>query len=333
MRERVLFVGKPNDLGRNITAALKSLGHECLFFNQQDGITYRYRASRKIIRTFPSLQFLRKWENERINRRLIATARSFKPTILLVWNGDSIVPETIHAIKQQGIITANWFLDLMTHWAIIKHVAPAYDYFFSPDQEVIRALDGMGVRAYQAAFGFKRAFSKFPDGPRKYPITFIGSYNAKIWRKREELLAMVKDLGVHVWGPDAWRTTRLAECYHGVATGDKMINIYEQSKIVIDIPWDHITADTVSIRPFEATSAGACLFFYDIRPEMQKFFLPNVEYVPFKTADELREKAAYYLNHPHELEAIARAGYARFMREHTYEARLRDIISEIRATA
>lgn len=332
MSERILFVGKDNPMGRDIATALRNLGHDCLFFDQRSGISY-WDGVRSLIRIVPPLDILRRWDNERMNARLVQTAIRFKPSILLVWNGDSISERTIRAIADNGAVTANWFLDLMTHWKIIERVAPAYDFFFSPDRRVIQALHDIGINALRASFAYAAVFNQYPEGPRPYPISFVGSYHPDIWRQREDLLASVADLGVNVWGPSAWRKSRLKNFYHGAARGPTMVEVYRKSRIVLDVPWDHITADAVSIRPYEATASGACLFFYDIRPEMPELFVPDFEYVPFRTVAELHEKAAYFLSHTDELDVIARAGHARFMRDHTYEARLSSMIEAIRSTA
>jgi len=331
MSERIIFIGKNGDLSKYILAALRDLGHTCLFIDQRGGISYRFALLRKGVHRIAALKKLREWEIKRLNSAILKEASSFKPTLVLVWNGDTIATETIQSLRSQGITTANWFLDLMTHWEIIKKVAPVYDYFFTPDAEVISSLQKIGVKSHKASFAFKAAFERFPEGARQYPVSFVGSYDPKIWRKREELLRALTDFNVHIWGPPIWKATPLANNYHGGAAGEKMIEIYRKSKIVVDIPWDHIPASAISIRPYEVTASGACLFFYDIRPEMSELFNPDKEYVSFKNAQELREKVRYYLDHPHELHAVAYAGYQRFMRDHTYHKRLADMLSIIRS--
>jgi len=330
MPERILFVGISDALSGDIMNALEHLGHTCVFFNQRGGIVFRYSFVRKVLRAIPQLQPLRAWGIDRMNRQLLKVATQYKPSILLVWNGEKIYPETVRTIHNQGVITMNWFLDFMTHWPSIKRIAPAYDFFFSPDQRVIEALREIGIHAHHASFGCRPVYEHFPEGPRPYPVTFIGSYGPQAWTKREDFLTAIQQFGVYIWGPPVWRHTRLKSCYQGPAQGEVMMNKYSQSKIAIDVPWDHLEADAVSIRPFEVTAAGACLFFYDIRPEMQRMYEADREYIPFKTAEELRTKIQYYLSHPEALTAVARAGYQRSMRDHTYEHRLTGIIATVR---
>lgn len=331
MSERILFVGITDELTENIIDALTRLGHTCEFFNQRGGLVFRYPVVRKALRAIPALKPIRIWGISHMNRELLTTAARFKPSILLVWNGEKIHPETIQAIHDQGAITANWFLDFMTHWPSIKRIAPIYDFFFSPDRCVIDALQKIGVHAHQASLGCRPLFTYFPEDPRPYPVTFIGSYGSHAWTKREEFLTAIHDSGLHIWGPPTWQQTSLKQYYRGTAHGEDMLNKYRQSKIAIDVPWDHMDADAISLRPFEVTAAGACLFFYDMRPEMRRMYEPEKEYIPFTTNDELRTKLQYYLSHPAALKTVARAGYERFMQNHTYEHRLAGIIATIRS--
>ena len=333
IKKRVLFVGKAGPLGEDILDALQNIGMSCQFFDYNNSLFFRSTLFRKILRRTRMLGTVKRIVKKRINQLLLNETLRFKPDILLIWNGELITPKTIEIIRSRQIITANWFLDLMTHWDAIKKIAPLYDYFFTPDQRVNEELKNMGIKSYVIPFTYKVTWDDFPTHTRPYNVTFIGSYEPSIWKKREELLSAIASFGLHIWGPSAWKKSAVKDCYRGTASGKEMIDIYSRSKIVIDIPWDHIIADTVSIRPYEATSAGACLFYYDIRPAIKKLFISEKEYIPFKDVEELKCKLRNLLDNPTDLEHIARAGFLRFMREHTYESRLRKIFSIIDSSA
>ena len=55
------------------------------------------------------------------------------------------------------------------------------------------------------------------------------------------------------------------------------------------------------------------------------FFEPGKEIVGYRTTEELITKIRYYLDHPEEREAIARAGYRRAMRDHRFGLRMREL--------
>jgi len=62
---------------------------------------------------------------------------------------------------------------------------------------------------------------------------------------------------------------------------------------------------------------------------LDEYFEPGKEIVIYSSLPDLVEKARYYLAHPDEGEAIAQAGHARAIREHSYEQRFHAIFSQI----
>ena len=55
-------------------------------------------------------------------------------------------------------------------------------------------------------------------------------------------------------------------------------------------------------------------------------YIPGEEIVTFGSIPELAEKIKYYLGHPQDRDAIARAGYARTRRDHTYDIRMKEVL-------
>ena len=105
-----------------------------------------------------------------------------------------------------------------------------------------------------------------------------------------------------------------------------MLEIYHQSKIAFDIPYDDGRSQGVGMRPFEVMSCGACLFVYDVRQDMARTFVPEREYVPFLTDSELTAKVKRYLTSHDQRLAIARTGYKTLAAKHTFKERIKTII-------
>lgn len=76
----------------------------------------------------------------------------------------------------------------------------------------------------------------------------------------------------------------------------------------------------VKIRPFEIGAAGA-MILTEYAPGIENSFIDGKEAIFFETLDEMVEAALYYLTHDSKREAIAAAGYARVMRDHTLARR------------
>ena len=70
------------------------------------------------------------------------------------------------------------------------------------------------------------------------------------------------------------------------------------------------------MRAFEATGMGACLVS-DAGENVAELFEPDTEIVTYASAAEAVEKITYLRDHDDARMAIAKAGQARTLREHT----------------
>lgn len=313
-----------------ILRSLQKLNFETVFFEFREGLVYKNLWLRRLVRR-EQFRFLKLWTMRKSNEKLLKMARQFKPDILISTTAaKDITPETINQLKIMGIFTANWFTDLLNHWDIIEKLAPPYDIFGTSDSNVLKKLkEELGIEAIYLPEAVEMDESKNPFEKRQeiYPISFIGSYNPKIWQGRAEFLAAVKDLGLNIWGPEVWRESQVKDYYRGAVRGEPTFKIYEQSKIAVEVPWQDGVSAGVGLRPFEVMSRGACLFMYDVRPDMGLLFKEGTHYVGFKTQEEFRQKVEYYLNNNSARLAIARAGYEEVKRNHTFAARIEKILS------
>jgi len=64
----------------------------------------------------------------------------------------------------------------------------------------------------------------------------------------------------------------------------------------------------------------------DRKDNLGELFEIGKEVVAYSTAEEAAELIQYYLAHPDEAQAIARAGQARTLREHTYRHRMEELV-------
>lgn len=99
---------------------------------------------------------------------------------------------------------------------------------------------------------------------------------------------------------------------------------FSQSKIVFNIS----IKDDINMRVFETLSTGSFLLTNEI-PDLDVLFKDGKHLVTYKTLDEMVEKARYYLKHESAREKIAKAGYEEFIKKHTYEHRVRRVLSDL----
>ena len=120
----------------------------------------------------------------------------------------------------------------------------------------------------------------------------------------------------------------------GVLSDEEMIKLYSRSKINLGFSSCGETHRTnqriqqVRLRDFEVPMSGG-FYLAEYFDELENFFEIGKEIVCFRNADELIEKATYYLSHDEERERIRIAGLERSRRDHTWQKRLEVAFKEM----
>ncbi len=84
----------------------------------------------------------------------------------------------------------------------------------------------------------------------------------------------------------------------------------------------------IKARPFEITGSGGFCITGDA-DDMDSYFKLGKEIVTYTDTADLIAKIRYYLAHDSERKQIAKAGYERAIRQHTYKARLEGVFKEL----
>jgi len=325
MKPKIIIVTPDRSFFRDPhVSAFEALGYECATFSSRNGFVY-HPWFRRLSRKISFLGSLKKFKVNLINKGLLDLVKRYKPQYVFVQKGETISPATINSIKGLRVVTVNFYNDF--EWSVISKIAPHYDYFFTQHQEILNRLwRELNLKnCFYMAHAAEPLRNPFINRENKYPVSFVGTYNPKIYPNREKYLLTIKDIGLNVWGNDDWVNTSLRECFHGRSHGDERFDIYRQSKIVIDINWEHVQSDGISVRPFEVTASGACLFADLVKQDIKSVYEEGKEFVSFSSGEELRKRVKYYLEHEREREEIARAGYNRTITEHTYAHRMKQL--------
>lgn len=77
---------------------------------------------------------------------------------------------------------------------------------------------------------------------------------------------------------------------------------------------------------------GVDLYTLSDTEELPEIYEPGAEVEYFTSQEELIDKAGYYLEHDDERKAIALRGYERTKAEHTYDARVAEMIQAVNST-
>jgi hypothetical protein len=193
--------------------------------------------------------------------------------------------------------------------------------------ERFRSL-GIDTEFLQIGF-YERVLEELPvDGPREHGVVFAGGLNPNVHPGGVALVErLVRELPLEVWGYGADQLpddSPIRARWNGEAWGVDMYHVLAHSRIVVNRHIEAAEGNANNMRLFETTGMGA-LLVTDAAPNLADFFEPGREVVAYESPDDLVEKVRHYLEHEDERAAIAAAGHARTMRDHTYARVIADL--------
>ena len=169
-----------------------------------------------------------------------------------------------------------------------------------------------------------KLFHANPLGQRDIDLAFAGGVGGRYPKERSIGLAALRDSGLIVTihggrGPDQVRLSN-----------EEYADVFKRSKIMIS--WSrHISGKwyQAKARIFETTLAGAMLLCEECK-EVNRWFQPCVDYVPFSTTEELVERARYYLEHEEERLKIAVQGHRTAMTKYRADVMWGQMLQDMR---
>ena len=172
------------------------------------------------------------------------------------------------------------------------------------------------------------------SGPEPdFDICFIGSY----YPSRARDFSCLADLKLRIWGP-GWEKLAPSSPLRRLTTPGQFppsfwMPAYTAAKIVLCAhDQDGINpCYQASPRVFEALAMGAFLVCDD-QKDVRSLFQDGRHLVIYRDAQDLREKAAYYLARPEERRRIAAQGQQAALAGHSYGHRVRALLDAVRAS-
>lgn len=323
---RILYVAMKYDYGEptrghsfehtNFYDTLVHMGHDILYFD--------------------FMALLQQHGRETMNHLLRDVARTEKPDLLFsVLHADELDPAVIQEISQSETRTLNWFCD--DHWRF-EHFssvwAPRYNWVVTTTASAVPRYEAMGYRtAIKSQWACNPFLYKPLNLPLLHQVTFVGQVHGN---RKDILEALAKaNCPVKAWGL-GWPNGRLPQ--------DEMIRVFNQSRINLNLSnaststsnawWRRLLRRSPEYpqqlkgRDFEVTGCGGFLLTGRVEG-LDEYYDDGKEVVCYGALSDLADKAYYYLTHDSERAAIARAGYERTRREHTYVHRFSDIFQTI----
>jgi len=291
---------------QNFLPALRRLGHEVQVFD------HRLRSQ--------YADFIA------LNRALLEKVEAWRPQAVLFVQGlYEVWSETWEILRSSGIAAAvNWATD--DSWKYpqaSRFLAPHFDAFVTtaPERASDYARDGYHrVLVSQWAADATRLQYPLPSMECQYDVSFIGQR----YGRRPGFIRALERAGIRV------------ECFghgwpRGSVSGESIAPLMRQSRISLNFSGQGYASRflpqrrQVKARVFEVPGAGGFLLS-EWAPGIDGYYRLGEEIDVFRTEEELVSKVQYYLRNPEVRDACARRASERTVQEHTYDARMRELL-------
>ncbi|MBI5179036.1 MAG: glycosyltransferase [Nitrospinae bacterium] len=214
-------------------------------------------------------------------------------------------------LERLTIPKAAYFIDTHLHTAQHIAAARAFDCVFLAQREYIGEFQRNGImNVHWLPLACDPEIHGKKDVPKKYDIGFAGSITQSHQRRAALLAELQKRFNVQV--------SRVFL--------EEMAELYSASKIV----FNNAIRDDLNMRVFEALCSGS-LLLTDAAAGLEEFFTDGKHLAVYNDGNIL-EKAAWWLAHDEEREAVARAGREEVLKRHTYAHRADTIVQVMRET-
>lgn len=262
---------------------------------------------------------------------------SEKPSIILVFKGMEITPETLLWMKNQGITMCNYNPD---HPFIfsgrgsgnrnVTHSITLYDYYFSYAEDAVEQLNKLGVKSYKIPFGFDNESFNYQELKLESEIPkvcFLGNAD----KQRVHFINQLAKLGldIDVFGENWHQFTLEPLVRVGPAKyGQEFWLILQTYAVQLNLLRPHNT-NSHNMRSFDIPGAGGILLapftvdhamFYNDGEEV--FLFHGVEQAA-KMANELMCKSF------EQRQEIRKKARQKSVEVHTYKQRVQELLKVI----
>ncbi len=339
-RPRILFLGENwyGSCARACCYALRRLGCEVTDIDIQTIIPqWRHRSNRAIIRLL-NFRIVREY-----NQLILDTASQVRPDILLAFKGSLVEARTLEILRSSGITLYNYYPDTSPS-NYDRHLAEsirAYDCIFYTKKFWVRAipagLEGKCLvfvpHGYDAEIHRSLPLQLEDRARYGHDVIVVATHTQyKEW-VLSELVGQLPGLDLHIYG-NGWserlRSPELKPHIHGFPLyGSAYAKSIRASQISLGLISGQVRGitpeDETTTRTFEIPACGGFML-HERTPELLELYEEGKEVACFGSPEELAEKVEYYLTHPAEREAIARAGHARCVPAYSYDNRVKEIL-------
>lgn len=254
----------------------------------------------------------------------VEQVRRAKPDAVYLQDMHSASRDFIAAIRPHTRLIVGQIASLASPRIPFDH----YDMIFSSFPHYVELFRRYGMTAYYQPLAFDpriiAVIPALPYGMRPVECSFVGGISPLHAGANELFDHLARHVPIRFWGYGAHslpEDSPVREKHQGEAWGKEMLYLLAASRVTINRHVDAAEQYANNMRLFEATGSGA-LLITDYKYNLGDLFDIGEEVVAYRSPDECAALVSYYLAHPEEAARIARAGQARTLKEHSYQARM-----------
>jgi 2-polyprenyl-3-methyl-5-hydroxy-6-metoxy-1,4-benzoquinol methylase len=202
-----------------------------------------------------------------------------------------------------------WAIDTHMDFAWCLTKSHDFDFVFAAQRDGAEQLRDEGISTTWLPLACDPEVHCKHDVEKAYDLCFIGNIAPS---ERADLVHVLQG---------RFPNTFVGKCYF-----DDMARTYSASRIV----FNRSVRNDINMRVFEAAACGSLLLTNDLKANGQDELLRDgVHVATYRDAEELVDKARYYLRHESVRERIAAAGRAEVLARHTYRHRMQSLLETI----
>ncbi|MDC0857711.1 glycosyltransferase [Rickettsiales bacterium] len=344
----------------NIRDTLVEMGHEVINFDYNLGEFFQH-----LEKSMPAHVEYSNANKEKVVKAFLEQIKRHhkqKPIdILLSYFYDHFMTkEAILEVKKMGIKTLNYNCNASYQLELIEDISPAFDYCLTV--ETFRHNDYKNIGANPIYFQEAANINYYkPLNEKKiYDAIFIGqSYgdrpayvnylqsngiNLKVfgsgWNQCSKTKKQqIKNLLYSVVNKKKVKHNLINPQLVGSRlTFDEMIKLYSQAKIAVNFSTCGNThkqdkrVTQIRLRDFEAPACKIC-YITEYSEELEEFYEIDKEILCYKSKEELLDKIKFCLENDSFREQIAKAGFQRVIKDHSWHNRFNKLFNEIELSA
>lgn len=204
-----------------------------------------------------------------------------------------------------------------------------YDLIMTSFPHFVPRLRTMGVAAEYFRIGFDtRVLELLGEVEQDIDASFVGGISRHHGKALPMLEYLARTTPIEFFGYGAGglnRASPIVARHHGEVWGLDMYSALARSHVTLNRHINVAESNANNMRLFEATGVGA-LLITDRKDNLGELFEVGKEVVAYSSPEEAAEMIRYYIAHPEEARAIAHAGQARTLRDHTYQRRMAELM-------